>query len=153
MRFIMRERLTFQIGFQALAALSGVHRFETFRERACSSVAAQSQSLIPLEKMFDGSAKTRPILHLSRNGAFHQLTRYAGIKNKSIGKLHRLTHAIDGSILLPLSPAGYAVERCPKPNGEGNSATVAKALVLPAFTARLKSCPDTKLFFNWLETG
>jgi hypothetical protein len=48
--------------------------------------------LIPLEKRFDGSAKTCPKLHLPGNRAFHQFAGYAGIKNKSIGELYWLTH-------------------------------------------------------------
>jgi hypothetical protein len=94
MGFIVRERLSLKIGFQAFVALSAVHRFETFREWACRCVAAQSQNLIPLEKRFDGSAKTCPKLHLPGNRAFHEVTRYAGIKNKSIGELYRLTHSL-----------------------------------------------------------
>jgi hypothetical protein len=36
--------------------------------------------------------------------------------------------------------------KLPETQQRGNTAAGAKALVLPTFSARLKSCPDTKLF-------
>lgn len=64
---IVRERLALQEVCYALSPFGGIHRFQTLRDRAGSSVAAQSYCLRSLNQLLDSAAQLGPVLDLSGN--------------------------------------------------------------------------------------
>ncbi len=88
----MRIWLGLQVFPDAIFSFRCINRFETFRKRTCACLLAQRQCLCPLQKRIDCPAQIRPVLDLTRNGAFRNFTDQSSIEHQNIRELYRLTH-------------------------------------------------------------
>jgi hypothetical protein len=92
MRLVVRIRLALQVGRYTRTTGWGVHGFDTRGQRLSSRVPAKLQDLAAFQQKFDGSAKSRPELHLSRDRTLHNFACNAGIENEGVGEFDGLTH-------------------------------------------------------------